>query len=71
MKNSFQENYKLFLHSWKMLFKKIIFVNQSISIKFLKEGLEEGKNKLVFNNIDIILIIIFFIIFIINSCSLP
>ena len=52
MKNSFQENYKLFLHSWKMLFKKIIFVNQSISIKFLKEGLEEGKNKLVFDNMD-------------------
>ena len=52
MRISFKANYILFLNSWKELFKKNIFVRQSISNNFLNESLEEGKNQLLIDNFD-------------------
>ena len=54
MKISFETNYNLFLNSWKELFKKNIFVRESISNKlntFFNENLEDGKNE-NFDNLE-------------------
>ena len=55
MKISFKTNYNLFLNSWKELFKKNIFVRQSISNKlstFFNENMEDGKDGLLFDDFD-------------------
>jgi len=52
MRISFKTNYTLFLNSWKELFKKNIFVRQSISNNFLNDSFEEGKNELLIDNFE-------------------
>lgn len=52
MKISFKTNYNLFLNSWKELFKKNIYVRQSISRKLANKNIEETKKGLFLDSVE-------------------
>ena len=52
MKLNFKTNYNLFLNSWKELYKKNIYVRETIINKLLNENDEEGKKEFFLDYMD-------------------